>query len=287
MPQAPQFDPVRYKETTREQWQNTAVAWNRWSPTLNRWLGEATEVLATMAAVKTGDRVLDLASGAGEPALTLARRVGSTGHVLATDVSSNLLGYAAAAAKAAGLSNFETRVLDGENLEQLSEASFDVVTSRVGLIFFPDQERALRGMLRVLKPGGRIAHMVYSTADKNKFFSVPVSIIRRRAALPSPLPGQPGPFSLGGPGVLSDLYKRAGFREINVRSVDSPLKMSSAAECVQFERESFGALHQMLSGLDDAGRNAAWGEVESELKKFEGPQGFVGQCEMVVGVAVK
>ena len=280
------FDPIKYKATTREQWQTAAEAWHRWGPTLQQWLGEATNVMLDMAGVGTGQRVLDVAAGAGEQTLVTAKRVGPSGYVLATDISSNVLDFALNAARQAGLENVETKVMDGENLE-VPEGSFDAVVSRVGLIYFPDQHKALTGMKRVLKPGGRVAAITYSLPENNKFFSVPVSIIRRRANLAPPLPGQPGPFSLGGPGVLEAAYDKAGFHDIQVRLVPSPLRMPSAADCVRFERESFGALHQMLAGLPEAERPSVWDEIEQELKKFEGPDGFVGPCEMVVAAGVK
>lgn len=281
------FDPVQYKETTRQQWQHAAAAWHRWEPTLRAWLGPATEVMLDLAGIGPGSRVLDVAAGAGEPAITAAKRVGPTGHVLATDISSTILEFAQQAARQHGVGDtVETRVMDGENLD-LPDASFDAVISRVGLIYFPDQQRALAEMRRVLKPGGRVAAVVYTTPEHNRFFSIPVSIIRRRAQLPPPLPGQPGPFSLGGPGVLEEAYRRAGFRNIETRIVASPLRMSSAAECVRFERESFGALHQMLAGLPETERQAVWDEIERDLRQFEGPGGFDGPCELIVGVGVK
>jgi SAM-dependent methyltransferase len=160
--------------------------------------------------------------------------------------------------------------------------SFDATISRVGLIYFPDQQKALKGMRKALKPGGRLGAIVYSTADRNQFFSIPVSIIRRRANLPPPAPGQPGPFSLGGEGVLRDALTRAGFQEVNEQRVPAPLKMKSAAECLRFEKQSFGALHTMLAGLDEAGKEAAWCEIENELRKFETPSGFEGPCELIV-----
>ncbi len=129
--------------------------------------------------------------------------------------------------------------------------------------------------------------MVYSTADKNPFFSIPVGIIRQRAKLPPPLPGQPGPFSLGGEGVLARSLEQAGFRDVEVRKVDSPERLPSAAECVRFERESFGALHQMMATLSEAERSATWREIEAALGKFETPDGFVGPCEMLVGAGSK
>jgi ubiquinone/menaquinone biosynthesis C-methylase UbiE len=281
------FDPVKYKETTREQWQEAAKAWDSWGPTLEEWLGQATEIMLDVAGVGPGSRVLDVAAGAGGQTLSAARRVGPTGYVLATDISSKILEYTLEAVQKQGLANVETHVMDGENLEELDQGSFDAVISRVGLIYFPDQQKALSGMRRALKPGGRISAIVYSTPENNKFFSIPISIIRRRAQLPPPLPGQPGPFSLGNPGVLEKAYEKAGFRDVSARTVPAPLRMPSAAECVRFERESFGALHQMLSGVDDAEKNAAWEEIEQELRQFEGPDGFEGPCELVVGGGIK
>lgn len=286
MADAPKFDPQKYKATTREQWQSAAEAWHRWGPTLNRWLGPATEIMLDMARIGPGARVLDIAAGAGEQTLAAATRVGSKGYLLATDISPRILEFAAEEARKAGLVNVQTRAMDGEQLE-IPDESFDAVISRVGLIYFPDQQRALGEMKRVLKSGGRVAAIVYSTAENNKFFSMPVSIIRRRAALGPPLAGQPGPFSLGSPGVLEDAYKRAGFRDIEVRLVPAPLRLPKAADCLRFEQESFGALHQMLSSLDADAQKAAWDEIGTELQKFDTTEGFVGPCEMVVAVGTK
>ncbi len=280
------FDPVKYKQTTCAQWQDAADAWYRWDSTISAWLGPAAEVMLDMAGITVGSRVLDVAAGAGEQTIRVARRVGPAGYVLATDIAPNLLRYAEDAVRQAGLTNVETRVMDGENLE-LEDGAFDAVISRVGLIYFPDQHKALTGMHRVLKPGGKIAAIVYSTPDNNKFFSIPVSIIRRRAQLPPPLPGQPGPFSLGSPGVLEEVYRKAGFQDVQTRIVAAPLRLPSAAECVRFERESFGALHQMMAGLTDAERQTAWEEIEQELRTFEGADGFVGPCELLIAVGTR
>jgi SAM-dependent methyltransferase len=275
------FDPQQYKTTTRAQWEDAAEAWHRWGPAIEAWLGPATELMLDAAGVGPGSRVLDVAAGAGGQSLAAARRVGPTGHVLATDISPAILGYAAKAASDAGLANLATQELDGERLD-VEPGGFDAVVSRVGLIYFPDQRAALAGMRAALRPGGRLAAVVYSTADRNGFFSIPVGIIRRRAQLPPPAPGQPGPFSLGGPGVAERALADAGFRDVAVTAVPSPVRMPSAAECVRFERESFGALHQMLAGLPAPEREAAWDEIAGALAQFEGPDGFTGPCEMLV-----
>ena len=277
------FDPIKYKEATRAQWQSAAQAWNDWSPLLRSWLGPATELMLDMAKIGPGCRVLDVAAGAGDQTLQAAERVGPSGYVLATDISARILEFAAANARAAGFGNVETAVMDGEQID-VPQASFDAVISRVGLIYFPDQQRALAAMKQALKPGGRVAAIVYSTADNNKFFSIPVSIIRRRANLPPPLAGQPGPFSLGSHGVLEDAFRKAGFRDVRSCTVAAPVELKNAAECVRFERESFGALHQMLDGLEANAKAAAWQEIETSLGEFEGQSGFSGPCEMIVAV---
>ena len=281
------FDPIQYKTTTRRQWEDAAEAWHRWGPTLETWLGEATETMLDAVGMTDGCTVLDVAAGAGGQTLAAARRVGKDGRVVATDISPTILTYAAKVAAEAGLTNVETLEADGEDLDAVPEGIFDRVISRLGLIYFPDQQAALAGMRRALNDGGKVSAIVYSTPDRNQFFSIPVSIIRERAKLPAPLPGQPGPFSLGAPGVLEEVFGKAGFSDVQVTAVDAPLRMASAADCVRFERDSFGALHQMLAGLPEDERPAVWDEISASLAQFETDDGFVGPCELLVVTGTK
>jgi SAM-dependent methyltransferase len=281
------FDPTQYKATTRQQWEDAAEAWHRWGPVLEDWLGAATDTMLDLADVGAGAHVLDVAAGAGGQTIAAARRVGPSGRVLASDISPTILTYAAKIAAEAGVTNVETLVADGEALDDVAADSFDAVISRVGLIYFPDQQKALEGMRRALRDGGRVAAIVYSTPDRNEFFSIPVSIIRERAQLPAPAPGQPGPFSLGAPGVLEGALTTAGFRDVTVVTLPAPVRMTSAAECVRFERESFGALHQMLSGVPEAERDAVWADIETALARFETADGFIGPCELLVAAGTK
>src|SRR6516165_7448558 len=263
------IDPVIYGETMREQWQNTAEGWHRWIPVVRAWVGHATELMLDLAHVGTGGRVLDIAAGDGDQWLLAAARVGPTGFVLATDIAPKLVALASQTAREKGVENLEARVMDAENLTVDNEA-FDAIICRLGLFFLPDLPRALSEIRRVLKPGGLVGGIVFSTPDKNPFLSVPISIIRRHAQLGPPLPGQPGPFSLGAPGALATALALAGFSDVQAREVSAPLRMGSARECARFEREAFGALHQMLAALDEAARAEAWQEVERELGKYEG-----------------
>lgn len=273
------FDAEAYKETTRRQWQEAAGAWHRWDPVFDGWLGEATELLLDRTGVGEGSRVLDVAAGSGGQSLEAARR---GARVLATDISSNILGEAEAAARAAGL-ELETRVVDGEVLD-VEPASFDAVISRLGLMYLPDKQRGLTRAAAALRNGGRYGAIVFSEPDRSPFFSVPISIIRRRAGLPAPAPGQPGPFSAVN---LGELLETAGFTGVEVHRVEAPLRVASAEECTRLERESFGALHSMLAGLSAVEQDEAWAEVEEALGAFEGPGGFAGPCELLVGVGVR
>jgi SAM-dependent methyltransferase len=274
------FDSASYKETTREQWQDAAGAWHRWDPVFDRWLGEATQLMLDLAQVGEGTRVLDIAAGSGGQSLEAARR-GAV--VLATDISSNILDEAAAAARAAGLAGVATRVMDGESLD-VEPGSFDAAISRLGLMYLPDKLGALAAAREALRVGGRYAAIVFSEPERNRFFSVPISIIRRNAELPPPGPGLPGPFSATN---LAELLEEAGYREVQVQRLDAPLRLASAAECTQLERESFGALHQMLAKLDQPAREATWAEIEAALEEFEGAVGFTGPCELLVGAGTK
>jgi len=281
------FDPNQYKTTTRQQWEEYAGGWNAWAPLLESWLGEATERMLDLAGAETGSRVLDVAAGAGGQSIAAGKRVGPDGAVLATDLSPTILQHAARAAETDGLDNVATRELDGEQLHQLPGESFDAAISRVGLIYFPDRHQALTGIHHALRDGGRFATVTYSTAATNRFFSLPVSIIRDRAQLPAPAPGQPGPFSLADPEVLERELTAAGFDDVVVEVIDAPVRLPSASECVRFERESFGALHQMLGSMTTADQDSVWTEIESALSEFETDDGFVGPCELVVAGATR
>ncbi|CUK14857.1 Ubiquinone/menaquinone biosynthesis methyltransferase ubiE [Ruegeria denitrificans] len=280
------FDPVAFKNSTRNQWDNVAGHWNAWGPLLDRWLGPATETLLDMCGVQSGSTVLHIAGGSGQDALQSARRVGSDGFVLSTDFSENLTRLANDQFERAGLTQARATVMDGENLKT-GDQRFDAVISRVGLIFFPDQKSSMKSQISALHKGGSVGALVYATPQECRFFSDPVGIIRKHANLPAPAPGLPGPFSLGAPGVIEDLFEAAGLGDIQTQKIEAPVVLETAQECLRFEQESFGALHQMLGGLDDEAKQAAWEEVEIALEAFETDTGFIGPCTMIAASGVK
>jgi SAM-dependent methyltransferase len=254
------FDPVGYKRATRDQWQAAAAAWRRWEPVIDSWLREGTDLMLDLAQVQAGARVLDVAAGAGGQTFAAARRVGPKGEVLATDIAENLVRYLEQDAQAAGLTQVRAAVMDGEDL-RVPQGQFDAVICRLGLMYLPDRKAALSGMRAALRRSGRLGAIVFSTPEANRFFSVPISIIRRAAQIPPPLPGQPGPFSLGTPDVLRREIEAAGLVDVDVHALAAPLRLASATECVRFERESFGALHQMLAGLNADAQATVWREI--------------------------
>jgi SAM-dependent methyltransferase len=280
------FDAIAFKKTTHGQWNAVADRWNAWGPLLDSWLGPVSETLLDMAKVAAGSRVLHIAGGSGQEALQSARRVGPAGYILTTDLSEALTALAAANLEAAGYRNAQARVMDGEQLS-LTDKPFDAVLSRVGLIYFPDQLGAVKHQVATLRPGGHVGAIVYATAEECRFFSDPVGVIRRHAALPPPAPGQPGPFSLGAPGRIEALFEAAGLKDVQVRKINAPVILPSAEECLRFEQESFGALHQMLGKLDEAAKVRAWAEVGEKLSAFETNGRFEGPCVMIAAVGRK
>ena len=284
--QQPSFDAAKYKNAQREQWNKDGAAWRRWNPTLDRWYGEVTRQMLDLARIQPGQRILDIAAGAGEPAVSAAERVGPSGYVLATDISEGIVELALQVARERGLKQVDTRAMDGEKLD-LPDASFDAVLCRLGLMYMPHPVSALREWRRALRAGGRVAVIVYSTPDRNNWGAMPASIIRRRAQLPPPVPGQPGPFSLGGPGALEGVFSQAGFANAEVRAVPVPHRMTSAAEYVRLAREAFGGFNAMMAHLSLPERESVWDEVEGAMRSFESPSVFEAPGECLVGAATK
>ncbi len=235
------FDAAKYKQVAHDQWNHDSSAWHRWSPTLHAWFAPTTDLMLDLAEIRPGQRVLDVACGAGEPAVSAAERVGIRGTVVATDLSEKMLQFAEKAAKERGLRNFETRVMDGESLV-IADNGFDVVLCRLGLMLMANRQQALSEWLRVLKPGGRASVAVFSAPERTPWMSLMGEIIRQKAHHSPPAPGQPGIFAMGAEGVLEKALRDAGFKAVEVHPISVPLHMASTHELVQMVRSPSGAL---------------------------------------------
>ena len=244
----------------------------------------ADETMLDLANLRAGSRVLDVAAGTGEQTILAAQRVGPTGYVLATDVSSSMLNLAGAAIREAGLTNVETRVMDAANID-LEADSFDAVISRQGLMLFPEPVKALVGMHRVVKPASRVVCLVWSSAEKNPYQARPLAIARRIGNIPTPGPGVPGMFTLGEPSILEALFTTAGFFEVFIQAVPLQRRFASAAEAVKAMQTP--VLQQLTAKLSDRERQEAWVEIEQEFSRFQGPKGVEFSGEFLIGVGTK
>jgi ubiquinone/menaquinone biosynthesis C-methylase UbiE len=183
------------KATIREEWQGAAPLWKKWYEKLASQSRSATDLVVQGAALSPGQHVLDLASGTGESALSVAKAVGAAGRVVATDVVAKMLEGARANASAQGLSNMEFKVADAESLP-FGAAEFDRATARFGLMFFPDINKALTEVRRVLKLGGRISFVVWGPPEENPLFSTMTGPFLKHVQMPTPAPDAPGCFSV-------------------------------------------------------------------------------------------
>lgn len=168
-----------------------------------------TDALVEYAQPAPGMQVLDLASGTGEPAISLALRVGEQGRVTALDLSAELLEVAAQRAQARGLNNFTVRQADAHRLP-FPDDSFDLATSRFGVMFFRDPGLALRELRRVLRPGSRACFLAWGPFDQPYWQSM-MGVVHRHVGGPLLQPGGPDPFQFAEPGSLSSVLRNAGF----------------------------------------------------------------------------
>jgi SAM-dependent methyltransferase len=263
-----------------------AEGWRRGEAARVQFLGPITDTMLDLAGVGLGSRVLDVAAGTGDQTLLAARRVGPAGSVLATDLAASMLAVAAEAARETGLSNVETRVMDARSLK-LAPESFDAAICRLGLMLIPEREQALLGIYRALKPGGKLAAIVFSSAEKNPLNALPIAIARRHAGLPCPPSEDPGLFALADPGALRATYERAGFREVDVRVVPTLRRFPSVAAAVQFRLDSSPDLTKLIADLSVAARDAALAEIEGLVRRFEGADGVSAPAEYLIGVGTK
>jgi ubiquinone/menaquinone biosynthesis C-methylase UbiE len=181
---------------------------------------------------RPGSCVLDVACGAGYPALAAAVAVQPDGRVVATDISQQMVIATRRRATALGLDNIEVVEMDAEHL-QFGDAVFDAVTNAYGLMFCPDVGRALSEAHRVLKPGGRAAFVTWDDAAKSPFFHTMLPIAAKFLSLAPSDQDAPGPFRLSAPSALESLLSRTGFQDVRIESRSMLLDCGSAAEYCQ------------------------------------------------------
>lgn len=196
------------------EWTDPAVisAWIRWKEKAAVHHSELTRFLLSRAGLFEGADALDLASGTGETSFSIASIIGPVGRLVATELSDPLILEIRRGAVSRGIPNLEVVQADATELP-FPEASFDIVLSKLSVMYFVPPEKAMREILRVLKPGGRAALMAWGMPEQGTYYAACVFPFLMRSAIVPPPPDAPTPLRFSPPGSLSAEMTRAGFKE--------------------------------------------------------------------------
>lgn len=289
---ASEVDPAALAQQAGQQrvWNDAAQDWRE----TQKYLLPASQVvngrLVSLAHIGTGQRVLDAATGIGEPALTVARVVGPSGSVVGVDHAPQMLTIARERATAAGLGN--ATFLDGnaQALDQLglTAQSFDAVLSRWGLMFFEPLVPALEGFRRVLRPGGYLAAAVWGAPQQVPIISASCAAVMQQLGRPLPPPDAPGPFNLADPARLSQSLTDAGFRDVRTEQLTVSTTFPSVEAYVGDQRLVNMLVRTVIGQQPEDQQTALWQTVAQTGARMASPDGSVtlhNLCLCVVGQA--
>ena len=247
----------------------TVAAWRKWHAHIAAFSRGATEAILEAAQLRPGLRVLDLASGVGDPALSIAAEVAPAGRVTATDLGPGMMSLAEELARKKGITNIEFREANAESLP-FADESYDVLTCRFGIMFFPDLRKALRECFRVLKPGGRAAFVAWGKKEQ-PFFTTTAGILLKHVPVPTPPPDPDGPsmFMFGERDRLRRALEAAGFTNVHeeARIVNGHWAGPPEEYWEQFS-EVAAPFRPLLAQLSPEEKAAAIAEILTALKRF-------------------
>lgn len=247
-----------FRIAASEKWKAKSAAMGR----------DVTEALVDYAQPLPGMNVLDVASGTGEPAITIASRIGPTGHITASDLSADLLEVAAERARQRGFKHLSTRQADAQSLP-FADNSFDLATSRFGVMFFADTQRAFRELHRVLKPGARACFAVWGPKEQ-PYFAASIGVVHRHIGGPLIAPGGPDPFRFAESGSLSGALKTAGFVDLHDETRVVPWTWPGTPEDVWEQQQAVAApFRALLSRVKAEEWPALNAEIYDSIRKFQ------------------
>jgi SAM-dependent methyltransferase len=279
--EAKPIDAEEFRDKQRDQWDGAAAGWNEWSDYMDRFAGVVSERLVEMAGVKPGDRVLDVACGYGEPALTAARRVGSDGTVVATDISPEMLGFGRQRAAANSIENIEFVQSDASSLDFPAE-SFDAAVSRWGIIFEPDGEGAAAKVRGLLKPGARFAISSWGPPERVPFLAIAMQTAMQKLDVPPPPPGTPGPLSRPTEDAIGGLLEGGGFSGVEVEELELTFELDSAEAYTDYVRAIAAPLVAMIAPHPEEVQRETWEAITNAAQRTADDEGRVSLSNQVL-----
>ena len=257
------------REVQHKNWDSAAVGWNEWREFNDRADAHISQRLVELAGVRPGSRVLDVAAGYGEPALTAARRAGQEGSVVATDISAEMLAFGRERAAAAGLGNVEFVESDASSLD-FEPGSFDAAVSRWGIIFEPDAEAAAARIRGFLEAGARIAISSWGKPDQVPFLSIPMRTTMERLGVPPPPAGTPGPLSRPTPAALGGLLEGGGFSKVDVEQAEVTFEFDSPEHFTAYVRAIAAPIRAMIEQHAGEAQEEAWEAITQAATELAG-----------------
>jgi ubiquinone/menaquinone biosynthesis C-methylase UbiE len=278
----------QFRRQLKNDWtrDETVAAWRKWQKEIAAFTRGATEALLNEANIQPGQKVLDLASGVGDPALRIASLVGPSGHVTATDLGPGMMSLAAELAAQQNLPNIEFREAAAESLP-FPDASFDVVTCRFGAMFFPDLHKALLECRRVLKPGGKVVFIVWGVREQ-PFTSTTVGVLLKYVVPPEPDADAPSMFMFGVRGRFEAALKEADFQTVKEQPLSVPARWPLSVDeyWTQFT-EVAAPFRPLLAQLSPARRDDVRFDVIAGLQKYVQDGHITFPLEIVLASATK
>jgi ubiquinone/menaquinone biosynthesis C-methylase UbiE len=241
---------LQIRDQQKEIWNRFSPGWKRWDDMTMNFLKPMGDEIIRIIKPKGADVVLDVASGTGEPALTIATKLRG-GMVVATDISEGMLDVTRENAAKRGIKNIEIVACDVSELP-FPDNSFDSVSCRFGFMFFPDMLLAAKEMIRVLKPGGRIAVTVWNSPEKNFWATAVMSIINRDMQLVPPPAEAPGLFRCAKSGLIADIFRQVGLKNVKETEVTGKLDTGTTEVYWNFMTEVVAPVVAALGNADDA-----------------------------------